>query len=98
MGKKISKKNLDPFNQLLYLNLQVRIYYGSFEVTKIKETPQFTSQTILSEFGGTLSLWLGICLAGVLELVELSLRVVAVFFTSIRRKITTDKKKTDHQK
>ena len=76
----------------------MRIYYGSFEVTKIKETPQFTFGTILSEFGGTLSLWLGICMAGVLEFVELSLKIVAVFVTSIIGTFKTDKKKMDHQK
>ena len=66
----------------------MRIYYGSLELTKIIETPQFTFETTLSEFGGTLSLWLGICLAGVLEFVELFLRIIAVFFTSMKRPCT----------
>ena len=62
---------------------QLQVYFGSFEVTTIVETPHWTWETILTGLGGALSLWLGITLAGILEFFELFCRLLAAVFSEI---------------
>ena len=55
--------------------LQVKVYFSSFEMETITESAHWTWTTIMMGLGGSLSLWLGITLAGMLEFAELFARL-----------------------
>ena len=54
---------------------QVKVYFPSFEMETITESAHWTWTTIMMGLGGSLSLWLGITLAGMLEFAELFARL-----------------------
>ena len=55
-------------------------------MTTIEEAPHWTNTSKMMGLGGTLSLWLGITLSGILEFIELLGRLVgAICCTPIRR-------------
>ena len=56
--------------------MEVTIYYGSLNVEEINEVPEFTFLTFLSDLGGALSLYLGICFIQVFEVLELCIKLV----------------------
>ena len=58
------------------LTLQVTIYFGTVEVSKVVEGPQDTPSTLINDLGGALSLWLGVSLIGLFEWFELVLRLI----------------------
>ena len=70
---------------MLSLNIipQVDIFFGTMVVTEIEEQPENTSTGILNSLGGALSLWLGISMIMVFEIVELTLRLVYTTITQI---------------
>ena len=57
------------------VSLQVKVNFPSFEMETITETAHWTWTTIMMGLGGSLSLWLGITLAGMLEFAELFARL-----------------------
>ena len=61
----------------LFHPCQVRIYYNSLEVTEIKDSPRYTLGSFVNELGGCLSLFLGISMVMVFELIELIARMIA---------------------
>ena len=67
--------------------LQVNVYFGSSEVTKIEEEVKMDLNSLLSSLGGALSLAPGISLVVVLEFVELGLRITAQIFIRLCAKV-----------
>ena len=50
--------------------LRIRIYYDSKSVQSIVESPQYPQSSIVSNIGGVISLYLGISLVSIFELVD----------------------------
>ena len=63
--------------KFLVMICQVRIYFGTLDVTKTTEKPRWTAEDILLGLGGTLSLFLGISFVAALEFIELFIRLAA---------------------
>ena len=59
--------------------LSVTIYFGTFDVTTIREVPQFNFWGFLSTLGGALSLFLGLTFIQLLEVVEFILKLLFNF-------------------
>ena len=56
---------------------QVNIFFNSMDVKHITQTPKYSSgYEVLGNLGGALSLYLGISLLGVFEVVEFIIRCV----------------------
>ena len=59
---------------LLFFSLQLKVYYGSLEVTKVEESPKYDLKNLVSGLGGALSLFLGGSFIMFFEIVEFFLR------------------------
>ena len=62
------------------LTLQVTIYFGTVEVSKVVEGPQHTPSTLINDLGGALSLFLGASLISIFEIWEVILRIIIAVF------------------
>ena len=51
------------------------IYFGSLDVTSIVESPEFENGALLNSLGGALSLFLGVSLVMIFEVVEVNVRL-----------------------
>ena len=56
--------------------MKVQVYYGSQSVTSIEEVGKYNFESLLSSFGGALSLYLGVSLVALFELIEFAARLV----------------------
>ena len=68
--------------------LQVRVYFGTLEVTKITETKKWDNEEIMVGLGGTQSLFLGISLVATFEYAELLLRLIAAIFSPLMSSVS----------
>ncbi len=59
----------------------MQVYYGSFNVMEITERPIYDGlASILSTFGGTISVFLGTSIISLFEILELVIRLVISVF------------------
>ena len=63
------------------------IFFGSMEVTKVREDPQYTLDSAINSLGGALSLCLGVSLVMIFEVVELALRLIYAICANFFRKL-----------
>lgn len=63
--------------------VSVKVYYGTMSVSYVKELAKYNFESLLSSFGGAFSLYLGISLVALFEVVELACRLVGVAFTGL---------------
>jgi hypothetical protein len=61
-------------------SLAVNIYYQDLGYTRITETPTMIVQDLLSQIGGMLGLFIGFSLLSLIELLELMLEMMFIFF------------------
>ena len=60
---------------------QINIFFETLDVEEVKETPEYpTIFDFLNTLGGALSLFLGASLISILEVLEVIIRVIAIFF------------------
>ena len=59
------------------------IYFGSLDVTSIVESPEFEQGALLNSLGGALSLFLGVSIIMIFEVVEVNVRLVYSMICSI---------------
>ena len=77
--------------------LAVHVYVESIVALDIRDRPQLTTTSFLSQLGGTLNLWAGITVVVILELIEFCYEVVAAQFNKGSREektSTTDLQQT----
>ena len=55
--------------------MQVNVYFKTLSTHMVTESPSYEGITIIYAFGGALSLWLGISLIAIFEIVELCIRL-----------------------
>ena len=59
------------------------IYFGSLDVTSTVESPEFERGALLNSLGGALSLFLGVSIIMIFEVVEVNVRLVYSMICSI---------------
>ena len=64
--------------------LSLDIYYESTVVTTVREEPKFTPDTLMSSLGGALSLYLGISVLSMLEVLEVFWPLARRWINSMR--------------
>ncbi len=70
------------------LLLQVNIFLRTKSVQDIAEVEQFTFMSLLSSLGGALSLYLGITLVSIFEVLELLVRFLLALFNEFISKLS----------
>ena len=68
--------------------IQLNLAFAEQHSYIIADSPSMTTDDILSNIGGTFSLWLGMNLMFLVEIVELLIRLVYIVFTNKRNKTT----------
>lgn len=68
--------------------IQLNLAFAEQHSYIIADSPSMTTDDVLSMIGGTFSLWLGMNLMFLVEIVELLIRLVYVIFANKRKKST----------
>jgi hypothetical protein len=85
---------LDDFEPPLGKNiLKVNIYLDALRHTEISESPAIDLITLVSNIGGSVGLFTGICVITCFEIVELAIKVGLVFWHRRNKKTHANKKK-----
>ena len=71
---------LDKCHKVVEANfLSLAVFFESTTVTVIKEVPKYTPDSLLSSLGGALSLYLGISIISMFELLQLAVMIMKKF-------------------
>ena len=61
-----------PINHTFRANIaRIEIYYEELNYERLTEIPAYTLVQLLSDFGGNIGLWTGVCIFNVFEVVKL---------------------------
>lgn len=66
---------------------EINIYYNSYPLTFISQTPEYSITDLIANVGGTSGLFLGASLITPLELIEIIYKLTGTLFIKIYNKI-----------
>lgn len=77
-----SKYNFDSLELARASLVKIFVYFEDIKYTKISEAPTMTFVDLIASIGGTLGLFIGISLLSFVELIELIVEIVGIFWVN----------------
>ena len=74
------RKRRDLYDEISNHFLAVHVYVETVAALDIRDKPQFTATSFLSQLGGALNLWAGITVVVIIEIIEFCYEVMAERF------------------
>lgn len=83
------KSNLNSLDLARDSLVELFVYFDEIKYTEITEAPTTTFVDLIASIGGTLGLFIGVSLLSFVELIELILEIIAIFWVSYKTKMST---------
>ena len=83
------KSNLNSLDLARDSLVELFVYFDEIKYTEITEAPTTTFVDLIASIGGTLGLFIGVSLLSFVELIELILEIIAIFWVNYKTKMST---------